>query len=132
MDAEWFAGARPKRKQRSDKGSLKRKATDGRFDEMPQYVDMGDLDYIGGNPAVDDPPKLPGCPWRMFFECWVRGSEARGRHAHGLARSKHANKSGGDGRGRDVIIGPCPLAEAPGQQPLADEGSSSSSRLASR
>ena len=55
MDAEWFAGARPKRKQRSDKGSLKRKATDGRFDEMPQYVVMGDLDYVGGNPAVDDP-----------------------------------------------------------------------------
>ena len=55
MDAEWFAGARPKRKQRSDKGSLKRKATDGRFDVMPQYVDMGDLDDVGGNPAVDDP-----------------------------------------------------------------------------
>ena len=55
MDAEWFAGARPKRKQRSDKGSLKRKATDGRFDVMPQYVDMGDSDDVGGNPAVDDP-----------------------------------------------------------------------------
>ena len=46
MDA-WFARDRPKRKQRkqsSDKGSSRRRATDGRFDGMPQYVEINDLD----------------------------------------------------------------------------------------
>jgi hypothetical protein len=48
---DWFA--RPKRKerkserkQRSDKGSSKRKATDARFDGMPEYVDMKDVDDL--------------------------------------------------------------------------------------
>jgi len=59
---DWFA--RPKRKerkserkQRSDKGS-KRKATDARFDGMPQYVEMEDVDDLDGvfsaEPAADD------------------------------------------------------------------------------
>ena len=54
---EWFA--RPKRKQRSDKGTSKRKATAARrFDGMPQYVDMEDVDDLDGGfsaePAADD------------------------------------------------------------------------------
>ena len=61
MDA-WFARDRPKRKQRkqrSDKGTSKRKATAARrFDGMPQYVDMEDVDDLDGGfsaePAADD------------------------------------------------------------------------------
>ena len=60
MDA-WFARDRPKRKQRkqrSDKGSSRRRATDGRFDGMPQYVEINDLDDLDGgfsdDPAADD------------------------------------------------------------------------------
>ena len=52
---EWFAHPKRKqRKERSDKGSSRRKTADGLFDGMPQYVDMNDLDDLGGNPAVDD------------------------------------------------------------------------------
>ena len=104
---EWFA--RPKRKQRSDKGTSKRKATAARrFDGMPQYVDMEDVDDLDGGfsaePAADDDgarSSSAGCAEQR------READTRMESPSRSPDRKNA-KSGGDGRGRDVVARPCP------------------------
>jgi hypothetical protein len=61
---------------------------------MPQYVDMDDLDNVGGN-RVTAAATTSTMSMVRVLRVPAGGSEARGRHAHGIAvtiaSSKHAS-----------------------------------------